>query len=311
MDTLPPALGFAELPAHNDLGGIQSLLLGANMRRSRGLVVVALAFSLIGGAFLGVSGSAAADPSPSSSSPPTPSAPVTAAPTGQVTTSVSPPAKTARPTVVSGFAATLNQYWQVSFHGCLALRDGVPGSVPSLAGLTIQYAADRNGPWRPLGGLAKRPSQGCGHGGLAFSGVLPTRLNYAYYRATYAGGRDRAGTGYLGSVGGEVLAWKYGDQISSFATSKRTVGRGTKLTVSGQLRYYSGKWQNHAGQQVLIILRPHGSGTWYWIAKADTNSAGRFSATFTDPVSATWSAEYTGNSTHLAAIAAEHDVRVR
>ena len=226
--------------------------------------------------------------------------------------SASPSAKAVKlPTVVSGFAATLSQDWRVSFHGCLALRDGVPGSVPSLAGLTIQYAADRNGPWRPLGGLAKQTSPGCGHGGLAFSGVLPARLNYAYYRATYAGGTDKAGTGYLGSVSGRVLAWKYGDRISSFAISKRAVAKGGKLTVSGQLRYYSGTWRNHAGQQVLIILRPHGSGTWYWIAKSKTNSAGKFSATFSDPVSATWSAEYTGDSTHLGAMAAKKDVRLR
>jgi hypothetical protein len=226
--------------------------------------------------------------------------------------SASPPATTVKlPTVVSGFAATLNQDWRVSVHGCLALRDGVPGSVPSLAGLTIQYAAGPNGPWRPLGGLAKQASLGCGHGGRAFGGVLPARLNFAYYRATYAGGTDKAGTGFLGSVSGTVLAWKYGDQISSFATSLRTVAKGGKLTVSGQLRYYSGQWRNHPGQQVLIILRPHGSGTWYWIAKARTNSAGKFSATFTDPVSATWSAEYTGNSTHLGAVAAREDVRLR
>jgi hypothetical protein len=281
------------------------------MRRSRGPLILALAFSLIGGAFLGVSGPAVADPSPTPSPSPPPT-PVTAAPTDQVTMSASPPANTVKlPTVVSGFAATLNQYWQVSFHGCLALRDGMPGSVPSLAGLTIQYAAGPNGPWRPLGGLAKQAGLGCGHGGRAFSGVLPARLNYAYYRATYAAGTDKAGTGYLGSVSGKVLTWKYGDRISSFATSKRTVAKGGKLTVSGQLRYYSGKWRNHAGQQVLIILRPRGSGTWYWIAKSKTNSAGKFSATFTDPVSATWSAEYTGNSTHLAAISAKNDVRLR
>jgi hypothetical protein len=275
------------------------------MRRSRGPLIFALAFTLFGGAFLGVGGIALADPSPSSS-------PVSPAPTGQVTTSASLPAKPVKlPTVVSGFAVTLNQDWRVSVSGCLALRAGVPGSVPSLAGLTIQYAAARNGPWRPLGGLARQASSGCGHGGLAFSGVLPARLNYAYYRATYAGAAGKAGTGYLGSVSGKVLAWKYGDQISSFVISKHAVAKGGKLTVSGQLRYYSGTWRNHAGQQVLIILRPHGSGTWYWIAKSRTDSAGKFSATFTDPVSATWSAEYTGNSTHLAAIAPEHDVRLR
>ena len=275
------------------------------MRRSRGPLIFALAFTLFGGAFLGVGGIALADPSPSSS-------PVSPAPTGQVTTSASLPAQPVKlPTVVSGFAVTLNQDWRISVRGCLALRAGVPGSVPSLAGLTIQYAAARTGPWRPLGGLARQASPGCGHGGLAFSGVLPARLNYAYYRATYAGAAGKAGTGYLGSVSGTVLAWKYGDQISSFATSEHAVAKGGKLTVSGQLRYYSGTWRNHAGQQVLIILRPHGSGTWYWIAKSKTNSAGKFSATFTDPVSATWSAEYTGDSTHLGAMAAKKDVRLR
>ena len=288
-------------------GVIHALGLGANMRRSRGPLFFALAFALIGGAFLGIGGAAVADASASSTS-----TPVTTAPTTHVTVSASPPAKAVKlPTVVSGFAATLNQDWRVSVHGCLALRDGVPGSVPSLAGLTIQDAAGPHGPWRPLGGLAKQASPGCGHGGLAFSGVLPARLNYAYYRAIYAGGADKAGIGYLGSVSGKVLAWKYGDQISSFAISKRTVAKGGKLTVSGQLRYYSGTWRNHAGQEVLIILRPQGRGTWYWIAKSRTDSAGKFSATFTDPVSATWSAEYTGNSTHLGAIAASKDVRLR
>ena len=281
------------------------------MRRSRGPLFFALAFTLIGGAFLGVSGAAAADPSPTpsqSQSPPQ----VTAAPTGQVPTSASPPAQAVKlPTVVSGFAATLNPDWRVSVHGCLSLRDGAPGSVPSLAGLTIQYAAGPHGPWRPLGGLARQANLACGHGGLAFTGILPARLNYAYYRAMYAGGTDKAGTGYLGSVSGRVLAWKYGTRISSFAISKRTVAKGSQLTVSGQLLYYSGRWRSHAGQQVLIILRPHGSGTWYWIAKSITDSAGRFSATITDPVSATWSAEYTGNSANLAAIAPQHDVRLR
>jgi len=281
------------------------------MRRSRGPLFFALAFTLIGGAFLGVSGAAAADPSPTpsqSQSPPQ----VTAAPTDQVPTSASPPAKAVKlPTVVSGFAATLNPDWRVSVHGCLSLRDGAPGSVPSLAGLTIQYAAGPDGPWRLLGGLAGQASLACGHGGLAFSGVLPARLNYAYYRAMYAGGTDKAGTGYLGSVSGKVLAWKYGTRFSSFAISQQTVATGSQLTISGQLLYYSGAWRSHAGQQVLIILRPHGSGTWYWIAKSKTDSAGRFSATFTDPVSATWSAEYTGNSTNLAAVAPNHDVRLR
>jgi hypothetical protein len=61
---------------------------------------------------------------------------------------------------------------------------------------------------------------------------------------------------------------------------------------------------------VYVILRPKGSSTWYYIVSATTNSQGRFSATFTDPVTATWSAEFFGNSTHLATLAATAFVTV-
>ena len=222
------------------------------------------------------------------------------------------PMRVNMPTVVTGFAATLNQFWQVSFHGCLALPARVPGYVPSLAGLTIQYAAHSNGPWHTLGApVASQPSVACGNDGRTFSGTLPARLNYAYYRAVYAGGTDRTGTGYLPSAGRTVLAWKYEDRITSFTVSKRSVSKGGKLTVTGRLQVYAAKWRNYPGQQVLIILRPQGSNTWYWIAVARTNSVGYFSVTFTDPVSATWSAEYLGNSTHLATVAATIYVRVK
>ena len=88
------------------------------MRRSRGPLFFALAFTLIGGAFLGVSGTATADPTPkpsqSQSQSPTPPQ-VTAAPTDPVTTSASPPTKAVKlPTVVSGFTATLNPDWRTS-----------------------------------------------------------------------------------------------------------------------------------------------------------------------------------------------------
>jgi hypothetical protein len=213
------------------------------------------------------------------------------------------PMKVNLPTAVTGFVATLNQFWQVSFHGCLGLSAHVPGNVPSLAGLTIQYSIHPGGPWHTLGTVAKQTSYACGSGGLTFSGTRTAQVNYAYYRAVYAGGADQAGTGYLPSASGAPLAWKYEDRITSFAVSKRVVSKGGKLTVSGRLQYYSAKWRDYAGQQVLVILRPQGSKTWYYIATPKTNPAGLFSATFTDPVSATWSAEFLGNSAHLATVA--------
>jgi hypothetical protein len=220
------------------------------------------------------------------------------------------PMKVDLPTAISGFQASLSQFWQLSFRGCLALPAGIPRAIPSLSGLTIQYAAHPNGPWHSLGALPKQNSVDCGNGGRSFNGTLTAKLNYAYYRASYAGTTDSTGTGYLPAASGRVLAWKYQDRIIGFTVSSRTVPKGGKLTVHGQLQYFSGKWRDYAGQKVYVILRPPGSKTWFFIVVATTNSAGRFSATFTDPVTATWSAEFFGNATHLATLAPTIPVKV-
>lgn len=224
------------------------------------------------------------------------------------TSTVTLPLRVNLPTIISGFQASLSQLWQLSFRGCLALRAGVPRSIPSLSGLIIQYSAGPNGPWRTLGAVPKQNSVACGNGGRSFSGTLTAKLNYAYYRARYAGSTDSSGTGYLAAVSGRVLAWKYQDRITGFRVSSRTVPKGGKLTVSGQLQYFSVKWRDYAKQPVYVILRPKGNATWFYIAIATTNSTGHFSARFTDPVTATWSAEFFGNSSHLAAQAGQINV---
>jgi hypothetical protein len=209
------------------------------------------------------------------------------------------------PTAITSFHATLNQYWQVSYSGCLGLTKSIPGVyVNTTNGLTIQYSVGSpNGPWRTLS-KGSQSGNGCGNHGVSFSGKATAQYNYAYYRAYYPGTTATATPSapkYLSSTSGKVLAWKYDDRITAFSVSPTVVPKGGKLTVKGQLQYYYRGWRNFGGQQVLILLRPKGSGTWYWIVKVKTNSTGHFSATFKDPVSATWSAEYEGNSTHLAA----------
>jgi hypothetical protein len=188
---------------------------------------------------------------------------------------------------------------------------GVPGNVPAArSGVAIQYAAGPNGPWRTLTTAAtSHDSAQCGNG-RAFTGALSARLNYAYYRAWYAGA-NVAGTGYLAAASGRVLAWKYDDRITGFSVSPRTVAKGGKLTVKGQLQYYSGNWRDYAGQTVYIILLGAHCPHWCYIAAPSTDSNGRFSATFVDPESATWSAEFFGDSTHFATLAALAYVTVR
>jgi hypothetical protein len=223
------------------------------------------------------------------------------------------PLKVSLPTVINGFQTTLNQFWLVSYRGCLTLPAGVPAYLPGLSGLVIQYASGPGGPWRTLGAVSGRGSVLCGNGGRTFSGTFTARLNYAYYRAWYAGTADVAGTGYLPSASARVLAWKYEDRITGFSVSPRILrGNRPTLTVSGQLQYFSGQWLPYASQTVYAILRPPGSRTWYYFDFGNTSPTGRFSFTFTfpNPVNATWSAEFFGNSTHLATVAATLDIPV-
>jgi hypothetical protein len=218
--------------------------------------------------------------------------------------SVTLPMRVNLPTAVSGFGVALSVFGKLSYRGCLAMAAGVPGSIPAAgSGVTIQYSAAPDGPWHTLATAATSQNKAKCGSGRAFSGTANARVNYAYYRAVY-GGTNVAGTGYLSAASGGVLAWKYEDRITGFSASPRTVAKGGKLTVQGQLQYYSGKWRDYGGQQVYIILRPKGSSTWYYLVIARTDSLGRFSETFKDPVTATWSAEFFGNSTHLATLAA-------
>jgi len=243
---------------------------------------------------------------------------------GETVTAEVPPTTTtvatkARPvmltvhTALTGFTATLNPYWEVTFHGCLGLTPGTPGHVPALTGLIISYSAGPHGPWRTLGPVAAQRGYVCGNDGRTFTGVLAARLSNAYYRASYPGtAAEKATAGDLPSISAAAHAWKYVARIANFAVSKRTVAHGGTLTTHGRLQYKSGSaWHDLAHQVVQVILRPKNSSTWYWIARVKTNATGYFRVTFTDPVTATWSAEYLGDKSHLAAVGAMISVTLK
>jgi hypothetical protein len=212
------------------------------------------------------------------------------------------------PTAITGFSATLNQYWQVNVHGCLGLAPKTPGYVPSLKGLVIQYSPGRHGPWHTLGTVPAQMSSLCGNGGLTFSGTFTARRNYAYYRASYGGSANNQishdpATGLLSSLSAAKLAWKYADRFEDVKFTPHSVAKGGKLAVTGKLEtYIRGKWRPLAHQVVQVILKPKGSTGWFWIVKVKTGAAGGFSAKFTDPVTATWSTEYLGDAKHLATV---------
>jgi hypothetical protein len=212
------------------------------------------------------------------------------------------------------FHATLNQYWQLSYGGCVDLTSNVPGDWGvRLGSLVIQYAAAKNGPWHTLTTGYTRGGA-CGTQGWSFKGTTTTPENYAYYRAYFSGAKSDGGVdpGYTAAASAAVLDWKYADRITGLKVSPTVVNPNGKVTIQGQLQYYYGGWHDFKSQVIYIIFRQKGSSSWYWVVKVKTSSTGHFSATVKDwEGSSTWSAAYDGSSTHLATSPAGVYVRVR
>jgi hypothetical protein len=207
--------------------------------------------------------------------------------------------KVVHPTVISSFKTTLNQYWRLSVSGCLGFPAGDKTErITRTSGLTVEWGSSPSGPWKKLGLInGSEADHACGTGGIEFSGSYEAPLNYAYYRVVYAGAAGAAS--YAATNGNAVLAWRYDDRITAYKVSPTTVNAGGKLTIKGTLQYWYGGWHNYGGQTIVIDLHPKGSNpTWYWLVKVKTNAKGQFSATFKDPVSATWQAVFDGNNSN-------------
>jgi hypothetical protein len=253
---------------------------------------------------------AAATPSPSAVSPSAAASP-SATQSIEATASPSTAQPQSLPAAFTGFSVSLGTDGMLAYSGCLGLPAGIPAiATVRLSRPSIEYAARPEGPWHALA-TATLASTPCGNDGKEFSGHVGARLNLAYYRARLPGSTGASGAGSLDSTSPALLAWKFDDQITSFTVSPATTSANGRLTVTGALQCFSSGWHAYAGQAVLIIMRPRGQRTWYWIRQVITGPDGHFTVKLPDPLTATWSAEFLGDATHLAAVAAMDKVRVR
>ncbi|HEX9034166.1 MAG TPA: hypothetical protein VF834_20175, partial [Streptosporangiaceae bacterium] len=207
---------------------------------------------------------------------------------------VLPQVTAALPVRLSQFSAKVGPFGVLTVSGCLAIYHLQTLELP----LQIQYSAHASGPWTTLKDLTRSvTTTGCPGGapGNMFKGTGRVRLASAYYRVVYLGSRQ-----FESAATKVILVWRYRTKITSLKVSAGQVAAGGRLTVSGRLWQYTSAWHPYGKRRVLIVLRPKGSTMWFWIVKVLTNSTGHFTATFKDPVSATWSADYLGDSTHYA-----------
>jgi hypothetical protein len=225
--------------------------------------------------------------------------------TGQVTAD--------RQTSLTQFSAGVSASKVVSVSGCVGIASLPPGTVSSVSGtVTIQYSAATTGPWHRLGtitSLTTPAKSSCGIATVeaAYAGSFTMRIARAYYRASFA---PQPAENLLGSVSGPVLAWKYLTQIGSLKVSARRVAKGSKVTVSGQLLQDTTHWGPYGRQVVQILYRKPGAKNSYQIVEVTTNSDGKFSATFRDTFTATWSVYYSGNATRFSCSSAGRKVTV-
>lgn len=218
---------------------------------------------------------------------------------------VSLPQNVALPVQLSQFKASLSPFAVLTAAGCLTITSQSP---PQLLPLTVQYSSRRGGPWKSLGTVTKLTGRRCGTGqhGEGFTAAATAQIPSAYYRVAYKGSpNDQAATTPA------IHESKYVTRVTSVKVAPRHVHKGGKITVSGRVQVLvKSAWRDLARKQVLIILKPKGSKTWFWIYKVTTSTSGKFSKTFVDPETADWSGEYVGDAQHFASRGAAFRVTV-
>ena len=89
---------------------------------------------------------------------------------------------------------------------------------------------------------------------MSFTGNATAPGNYVYYWA-YTPGTTAAATPSQAksSTSGTSLSWKYADRIIGLSVSPHVVAKNGRLTVKGQLQFYSDyKWRDYGSQTVSI-----------------------------------------------------------
>jgi hypothetical protein len=200
------------------------------------------------------------------------------------------------PTKIADAKMSLSPFGVLAATGCVSFP--TDSQFDPQGPVFVDYSAGPKGPWQTLGrmeALGDGAKLKCPGRAQGWSNELNVKLANAWYRE-----QVMAEPGQESSVSKAFHLSKTVTRITGLKVSARSIAKGGSLTVSGTLQQYARGWKSFGSQVVLIILRPKGSKTWYWIKKPHTSANGAFTATFTDPVSADWSAAYNGSPKYFA-----------
>jgi hypothetical protein len=192
---------------------------------------------------------------------------------------------------------------RITASGCLGLGLAVSSfpdlTAPAGTKLSLQYSRTSNGPWRTLGSLAGGAAAPKCSGGTGFTGTVGSKALSGHYRVDFTGQLL-----YQRSVSATDYASTVATRITNFSITPRTVAAHGIIRVSGQLQQKKASgWKALSGVLLTVYVKPAGSANWYFTTKKlRVSSSGRFSYSYSHPVTGQWAVGYSGNSSHLESL---------
>ncbi|MER5602122.1 hypothetical protein [Streptomyces sp. NPDC002265] len=187
---------------------------------------------------------------------------------------------------IGNLSATLDAYRTITVTGRLK-----PEWICNAQTVTLQYSKNGRDGWQ---NLASAKAEGGTAGYCPFT-IRALGRPSGYYRVAH-------GESYtLLPVNSAAFSRsRIETRIVSFDMTPNRPYRNASLTAKGTLQYKSGStWKNYKGGQIVLVLRPKGESTWYWVVKGTTDSAGRFSLKTKAYEDATWGAYLAADSKHF------------
>ncbi|MCW2869457.1 MAG: hypothetical protein JWL99_777 [Streptomyces oryziradicis] len=188
---------------------------------------------------------------------------------------------------ISGLTASIDQYGQVKASGKLG---GACIDEP----VALQYSKNGKTGWSTLvKGTVGYPSSGKCAFSLTAWGYID-----GYYRVSHAE------TDAMLAVNSATKRLHRTDtRFTSFDMTPHNPKASAKFVATGKLQYKSGStWKGYKGANLVLVFKPKGDNTWYWVVKGKSGANGSF--TFKGDQygyygDGTWAVYLNADSTHF------------
>jgi hypothetical protein len=192
-----------------------------------------------------------------------------------------------RTATFSKVTASLDAYKVVTAKGRLA-----PYNECEDEKVQLQYSANGSSGWKTLASAEANFDNSFSY--CTFSVKAVGRVT-GYYRVKHDESYD-----LLAVASGGLKRSRIETRITGFDMTPNRPALNGKLTAKGVLQYKSGgKWKAYKGGRIVLVLKPKGDSSWYWVVKGTTDSKGRFSLKTKAYEDGTWATYLNPDSKHF------------